>query len=71
MFAKYIKCGYLGILPVLAELSFRWAFGDSSVLDNFADKHYRFFRLYRFIKGLHSGLRMPVDRHKKLFIETV
>ena len=41
MFAKYIKCGYLGILPVLAELSFRWAFGDSPVLDNLADKHYR------------------------------
>ncbi len=69
MFAKHIKCGHFSIISVLTKLGIRWAFGSSRVIDSLGKQQHRMLRLYSFIKGFFSGLIMPVDKKKQLFVE--
>lgn len=69
-FAKYCKCNQLSILFILAKLGYKWAFQHSRVLDSLGTKQHRLKRLRSFCRGFYSGLRMPVDKKKQLFIES-
>ena len=69
-FAKYFKCGELSIVLILAKLAYKWAFKPSRVIKSLGTNQYKLRRLNSFCRGFYSGLKVPVDRKKQLFIES-
>lgn len=61
MLAKPVKRGQLGIYPLLARLSSRWAVGRSPVATSLGSRPFRWLRLAAFLQGLRAGLLTPID----------
>lgn len=61
MLAKAVKRRQPAVLPLLARLSWRWAFGRSPVAASLGTRPHRWLRLAAFLRGFGAGLATPVD----------
>jgi glycosyltransferase involved in cell wall biosynthesis len=60
--AKPLKRGRLFVYPLLARLSWRWAFGRSPVAASLGARSQRRLRLSAFLRGFAAGTLTPVER---------
>jgi GT2 family glycosyltransferase len=60
--AKHLICGHWPIVPLLARLAWRWAFGVSQVAAGFGKNSHKWFRLATFIRGFVTGAITPIDK---------
>lgn len=61
MLAKAVKRRQLAVLSLLAQLTWRWAFGRSPVAASLGARPHRLRRLAAFLDGFGVGLAAPVD----------
>jgi hypothetical protein len=60
MFAKHLRLGHKGMLPLLARVLWRWIF--KSPLVRYSSSPKRVLRLVSFCRGWMEGMKMPIDR---------
>jgi glycosyltransferase involved in cell wall biosynthesis len=69
MLGKHLRCNLQLIVPHLAELAWRWMFGESRVAASLGHGPRKWSKLVAFVRGWLAGTKFAVDRTAVLYIQ--